>query len=78
MPESASPRAAEPNTIAFFACVKWGARLRFSASRSRMMAMLMSEFYPEECPGPRNRGTSPLGAAVRMALADVREGGLCR
>jgi hypothetical protein len=20
-----------------------------------MMAMLMSEFYPEECPGPRNR-----------------------
>jgi len=42
------------------------------------MAMLMSEFYREECPGPRNRGTSPLGAAVRMALADVREGGLCR
>src|SRR5205823_10830226 len=47
---SASPRAAEPNTIAFLARVKWGARLRFSESRSRMMTVLMTRILPEESP----------------------------
>ena len=46
---SASPRATEPKTIAFLAFVKWGARFRFSASRSRMMTALMTRILPEEC-----------------------------
>src|SRR5213593_1407414 len=30
--------------------VKWGARLRFSESRSRMMTVLMTRILPEESP----------------------------